>query len=1006
MAILLFLLLLLQGLPQIPEIIMYTDAPEEALVRLGVDEGLSDGTINAMTFDKHGFFWAATNNGMNRYDGYTFRWYALQTAEKQQLSEQTHSLFTDSENTLWVTTRSGSLFFYDEWHDRFTPVGFSPELKDTFSANPVMGLIGDAQQGWILGNANGLHRLTPSFETEALPLSGTGSITSYFSDHDQNQLYLTGFRTGVFRYDVHGQELIPLSRLNEQIDRYATTHISKTHDGYYYVTEHHVIYYFSPDQELIHTETAGLSRIYFTHTDQHGNLWYMQGFTTIKFDRNSLESSLYFRIRGAVNMTTDPNDRIWIGTAGGISFGKGIFTFRPVSRMLGYTKKTFSDIEAPGFDRKVSNQFPELDNRMQGRSDLFIDPNQEHIRWILSFDSGLFAYDTRTSALTHYPFAYPSPSADAPSLNQAFYRDEDGLFYIITNHGLVIFDTEQGIQETIPRSDIFGGSLSTVVNQLVKIDDTLWFATRSLGVVSYNLITRNHAAYSLQQHTRPQPRPQPGNTVALSCTPKPGCKHLWIATAFSGLYKIDLDSGELTFIANMALNQADGFHGMLTDRNGNLWLSSNIGIITYNPETDTAIRYTKRDGLQNDVFTRYHFLGYPDGSMLFCGTEGCNRFHPNALGATIMHKPVVFTDILLRDRSVLPYSAGWFHRDETYRLKLRINWRDQLLRLKFAALSFAPDGHNRYKYRLSPNLNDWIEIGSLTELSFTNLDPGLHTLEIKGGDSDGNWSAQAAVLPITVIPPFWMTFTFRASLILLFTFLIAGLSWGVTRQRYKARLRQLEYKLAVDQERLRISRDMHDDIGSRLTLIKMMTEQLSHDEHDSKAKPFATLSKETTEIMTSLSEIVWALNPKNDALENLAGFIIDHTERYCHKCGISFRVEAQDEFPDIVLPSATRHHLLHIAKEALTNAIRHSGCTTIHLSIHTSAAPELIITFTDNGSGFDTGHPLHKYGNGLTSMQERIRECGGRLEIKSQKNEGTRIRIQCPIQTGKDPKQP
>lgn len=615
---------------------------------------------------------------------------------------------------------------------------------------------------------------------------------------------------------------------------------------------------------------------------------------------------------------------------------------------------------------------------------------------MLSFQNGLFSYCTETLELVHYPFAYPSPADDSPSINQAFFRDEAGIFYIMTNNGLVVLGLEEGIIRTISRDEIFNNKVSAGVNQLIQVGDTLWFASRDLGVVSYHPETGERIFFDLKQSTRISL--EPNNALAIACSRTLDCKYLWVASARSGLYKIDTISGELTFITNLTLNQAGDFRGMLIDEEGALWISLNIGIIRYYPETDTATRFTMQDGLQSINFSRLHFLGYPDGHMLFCSFNGCNRFHPRDLKLAAAPKKVVFTDILLKGTSVLPYSSGYFVKDDLNRPELRVNWRDQVLRFRFAALSFAPQGHNRYKYRLSPNLNDWIEIGSLTELSLTNLDPGLHTLKIKGGDSDGNWSAQAAVLPITVIPPFWMTFTFRASLILLFTFLIAGLSWGVTRQRYKARLRQLEYKLAVDQERLRISRDMHDNIGSKLTLIKMLREQLNSANAGILGTKLDTLTQVTTEIMRAMSEIVWALNPKNDSLENLAGFMVNYADSFCRKCEINFRVQAPEAFPEIIVPSPSRHHLLNILKEALNNAVRHSDCTVIYLQLSLDPDKFLFhINLRDNGTGFDPKHPANTFGNGLTSMQDRIRECGGTLQLESIEGTGTEIRVSCPI---------
>ncbi|MCC5933368.1 MAG: hypothetical protein JJU35_03915 [Balneolales bacterium] len=983
--------------PAAQDVTIHIDAPAGVVEVITTDGDLTNDNIKSIQQDENGFLWLATDNGINRYDGYTYKPYVLDSGSNRVFSEPAKVLFKDSANIIWSTTESGNLYFYDEWEDRFVFTDLGPEIRLRFEKAPLLAIIGNQANGWVLGNSDGLLRLSPDYELTEIAVSGTGHITSIHSDHANQRLYLSGFRSGIFRYEIESGELSAMPELNEALNLYATNFIGKTHDGQFYVIEHHIIYHFSDEGLLLQEYETYPFQIYRAQVDPNGDLWFMQGFDIQKYDRSTQIATNLFRVRGAISLFTDQKNTLWIGTSTGMITGKGLMKYRFISGKMGFKKEPFLETAMPGFRGKVMEDYPVFLTGAHHTTTVLVDPDDDELFWILTSELGLFTYHITTLELTRFPVEYPPVSADTKSINHAFYRDESGTFYIITNNGLVIFRETEGILQLIPREEIFGMQQGVHVNMILKAGDTIWLASAETAVVSYNLVTGQSKTYLFDTVGRFSF--ELNHAVALTCMDANPCLEIWAISSRSGLYKIDTLSETIEFVSNPTINQSAMFGGLSSDADQNLWIGTNLGIIRYHPQTDSAVRYTERDGIPGQNFFRNDVLRYPDGTLLFCGNVGCNKFHPEILQPAEASIPVAFTDVIIKDQSVMPYSSGWFVKDGENRPGLQVHWRDQVLRFKFAALHFSESSQNRYKYRLTPYINEWIEIGNSTELTFTNLNPGRYLLEVKGGDRYGNWSTEAASMPLSIIPPFWMRTSFRISIGLFFTIFVIGISWNAAHRRYKNQLQQLEYKLAVDRERLRISRDMHDNIGSRLTQVKMMSEHLATESETETGKEIRLqeLSDETAEIMLTMSEIVWSLNPKNDFLENLAGFIVNYADSFCRKCGISCRIQVPPELPDLMVPSATRHHLLNVLKEALNNAIRHSGCTQISLSLSYTPPSVLEVLVRDNGSGFCPDSTPNKFGNGLTSMRERMKECGGRLELESAEGTGTEIRLKCPI---------
>jgi signal transduction histidine kinase len=201
---------------------------------------------------------------------------------------------------------------------------------------------------------------------------------------------------------------------------------------------------------------------------------------------------------------------------------------------------------------------------------------------------------------------------------------------------------------------------------------------------------------------------------------------------------------------------------------------------------------------------------------------------------------------------------------------------------------------------------------------------------------------------------------------------------------------------ALNTERLRISRDIHDNVGSRLTEIILLSELARRNQTKASELEMhvGRLSNVAREVVRDLDEIVWAVNPKNDFLDNLADYIFEYVENFLGMTSIRFRVDLAEDVPHQPLSSAARHNLFLVVKEALNNVVKHSAATEVWVRAKTENG-DLTFEIEDNGKGFEK--QADGLGNGLGNMDKRMKEVDGRFELESCPGNGTRIKISVPL---------
>jgi len=256
------------------------------------------------------------------------------------------------------------------------------------------------------------------------------------------------------------------------------------------------------------------------------------------------------------------------------------------------------------------------------------------------------------------------------------------------------------------------------------------------------------------------------------------------------------------------------------------------------------------------------------------------------------------------------------------------------------------------------------------------------------------------------VPPWWQTPWAQAGALVLFTGLVI---WAVrhwSQRKLQRRLQLLEYEQALQQERARIARDLHDELGGSLTQISLLAERIRQRPTPAELPAaLGILAGHARRITGELASIVWTISPKHDSLDQLASFIRQYAQRFFRDTLVVCTVSGVEAIPPCPLAPEEQHHLLSVAKEAMNNVLKHSHA--LHLTIRMAIVGDVFeLTFHDNGVGFDPADAANQEGNGLNHMRARMAEIGGRMEIVSQPDHGTRLVFCFPCEPASTPPAP
>jgi ligand-binding sensor domain-containing protein/signal transduction histidine kinase len=481
---------------------------------------------------------------------------------------------------------------------------------------------------------------------------------------------------------------------------------------------------------------------------------------------------------------------------------------------------------------------------------------------------------------------------------------------------------------------------------------------------------------------------------------------LWIGTLGSGLVRFHHEKWT-HYTARDGLI-SNGIDYLTEDNQGCLWIGSNRGVMrvpkkALNDFANGTANFIpcrgfgKADGLPASECTsdsqpaacRTH-----DGILWFPTIAGLASVDPAQFHANT-NPPRVLIESVLIERQELNRNSLLFKLPET----IVIPPGKEHLEIEYSSLNLAAPNSARFKYRLQGHEKDWNDVGNRHVASYTKLSPGNYTFEVTACNEDGVWNETGASIAIVVQPPFWRTWWFITVATLALLGMIVGIVHFISTQKLQRELATLRQQEALEKERARIARDIHDQVGASLTQVSLLGEMIESDKNfpdeiESHAKQISQTARETSH---ALDEIVWTVNPSNDTLDGLINYICKNAQEYLSVAGLRYRLEIPADLPRKTISPEARHNVFLAAKEAVTNIVRHAKASEVWIRLQLEPR-SFTLKIEDNGRGpGDIHSEAAQARNGLSNMRKRMEDIGGKFSIAARLEGGTIVALTVPI---------
>ena len=505
-----------------------------------------------------------------------------------------------------------------------------------------------------------------------------------------------------------------------------------------------------------------------------------------------------------------------------------------------------------------------------------------------------------------------------------------------------------------------------------------------------------------------------GRFLALCPTSDGG---LWIGSLWGGL--LHWRDGQFRRYTTKDGLPSDSIVQILTDSSGNLWLGTGIGIARLD---EAALERFDRGEVKTLPFSIYgrndglltvgSAMEYQpncwrgqNGVLWFAMENSVAGVRPERVRINLLSPTVVIEEVRVNEKPLWPAQAAAV-RYSTALAARQPNMIKEVVQVgpgrtdldfRYTGLSLGSPAKVRFKYKLKGLDTEWIEAGDERKAIYRQVPPGDYKFQAMACNSDGVWNEEAVGIDVKVAPHYYQTAWFQVGALL---FAAASLILGVRsimRRRMRARLERLEHQHEMERERLRIAQDLHDDLGASLTEVGLISSLAQRP-----AQPptrvqdqLQQITSKVRDMVTSLDEIVWSLNPRHESLVALSQYFSEYAQQFLQPTALKCRIDVAELLPTRSLNSEQRQNLLLAFKEALTNVVRHAGATEVRISI-VIADDSLVVSLADDGCGIAPTADVPT-GDGLSNMARRMERLGGKCEIQSSGGKGALVQLIFPL---------
>ena len=976
---------------------------------------LSDDGTNSLYEDRSGNLWIGTIYGnINKFDRTTetfvykniselinvlpdqaddFYEYPLSFSRNQ--STTITSITQDKEGKLWIGTWGNGLIVIDKNFKKYNHFYSDGKYLNGLRSNRIMDLLFDNDgKLWIATFGGGLSRLTKSlnnskeiysFETllmgkDDFSLSDN-KLLNLFQDSD-NSIWIGSYYGGLM-FIPPDQSKLPFGKVKINCQRCP-----------------------------ISTNNLNANTVMSFAEDKEHYIWIGTfGGGLIRYDKNKNESLHFFNDpmnqnslgdNDVLSLCTDRSGIIWAGShlgAGITKIYKNTARFNHIKHEPRKQNTLNDDVVWALYKDKENilwigtykggiNRFDVDANKFSyiNKSDNSKGISSNHVRaikedsfgnlWIGTYDGGLNIINKRSRKLSVYKNNPNNLLSIGGNQVQDILIESDSVYWIATfggglNKVIVIGNPLNQKLQFEKFKYVQDDSNSISDNRVYKIyrsrDGVFWICTYGGGLNSFDPVTKKFKRYPINSGGDDK-----FNIENLMTIFEDSDGLLWLGSYGGSLTSFNRKTEKFKRYSFQEGLTSGVVYGILEDDSKNLWISSDNGIFRMNLVSKEFKRYDIQDGLQSLEYSGGAYFKDAKGIFYFGGINGFNYFDPKKIKSNTYIPPVVITSVKVLNEFI-----------KGDRNELILDYKKNFISFEFSSLDYSDPLDNQYSFILEGLQDDWqITESSSRIATYTDLRPGTYIFKVRGSNSDGLWGENYASIKIVIRYPFWETWWFITLMIILLAAFIYYL--GTIRTKNLLVIEKLKSKLAAD---------LHDNIGSGLTEISILSEVASrknNTEQKSIGGELTKISDISRQLVDNMSDIVWVVNPSRDSLHDLILRLKDTYGELLNSLGISFKTKNLEKLQDVKLPMDVKQNLYLIFKEAINNSIKHSNCK--HITLEANLRSDVLeISITDDGSGFDP--TILSKGNGVKNMQNRAAQIKGKIKVKSSSDNGTSIRF-------------
>ena len=1012
---------------------------ETRFERISTEQGLSSDVVVYIDQDKDGFIWICTDNGLNKYNGKSFKNFHRNPNDNFSISSDTVvTTYVDNEGILWILNGSGGLIKYDSELDRFT------NYDSLENEGYVYSLIDDNQGNLVIGSLNGLilfnkktgvSKLIP----ESYNLVGDKNPVQVrsLSRNKSNQIWAGTYSSGLYLLDSNYKILkhyLHDSTDNSSLSSNRITCIFidtkknvwiGTRNGlnlYNEIDDNFTIY----KNDTINLNSISSNVVTAVCEDKSNCIWvgtWRGGLNKlispgifINFKNN--EADIYSLSNDVVmSLFVDRSNVLWIGTWGG-----GINKLDCQQKKFNLVSKIF---------KTENNSFP------HSLSSIYIDSLGSY--WVaVRFNDGIYKLGKNHNGDLYYKgYDFISKHTSESSITSIIEIQKSNLLLASFYGDLVEYNREIKVVKKLLKNKNYR------IKTVCRKENFLYIGTVNFGLLKFDVNKMEFVTLDSTLNVLT-------NKIIIYLLPDKK-NNLWICTELDGLYRYEFDNGSLTNFryesdnknslsdnhivsiyedikGNMWIctnskglnkfNMAEKnfirygaevglpsyLSGIQEDESGKLWFTSLEGLYKFEPEKKIAQKYGKSDGVERFDIIENVSSKDKDGVLYFGGLKGLTYFTPSEIKDNPYIPNVVLTDFQIFNESVKPSLENpYLKKSITAAKEIDLSYKESVFSFDFAALIFNNPSKNQYAYMMEGFDKGWVYCGTRRNVTYTNLDPGDYTFKVKGSNNDGIWNEEGTSVKITITPPWWQTWWFKScGAAMIFMTVGYGFKKRINKIK-KEKTAQEEFSRRLiesqEEERKRIASALHDTIAHDilLTKSKALLALRNPDDTENLKNALNEISDMSSETINDVRGISYNLHPHQLERLGFSEAIESIIKDVSRASDIEFSVKV-DNVDDVISKEA-EINLYRVIQEGINNIIKHSKATEAELKV-IRLENQIIITISDNGIGLASdknSSEIRKHGFGLSGIAERVKILKGEFKVESEGNSGTVLRISIPF---------